>query len=178
MTTYGLRSVQDDDHEWLVDLHNDPSVLYNMTHPQPITMEHHMAWWSKISHDHRQLRLIFTVDGQRVGFTKFYDIDRANQNCVLGADIHKSFRGRGLAKCMWSLMLDKCFDELGLRRVSLTTAEYNTIGIKTYEGLGFQREGLLTQSLWRSGKFHDQICMYMLDIHWRHRSSSAIGGRA
>lgn len=171
-----LRSVTDDDHEFLLALHNDPDVLYNMTHSQPITMEHHMAWWSKISHDHRQLRLIFTVDGERVGFTKFYDIDRANQNCVLGADIHKSFRGRGLAKVMWSLMLDKCFDELGLRRVSLTTAEYNSIGIKTYEGLGFLREGVLTQSLWRSNKFHDQICMYMLENMWHDKLTPAIYG--
>lgn len=178
MTTYDLRPVRDDDHEWLVELHNDPQVLYNMTHPQPITMAHHMAWWEKISHDHRQLRMIFTVDGERVGFTKFYDIDRANQNCVLGADIHKSFRGRGLAKCMWALMLDKCFFELGLHRVSLTTAEYNNVGIRTYEGLGFLREGVLRESLWRADKFHDQICMYMLDLHWKYRSHQCIGGRA
>lgn len=178
MTTYALRTVNDDDHKWLVELHNDPVVLYNMTHPQPITMAHHLAWWSKISHDHRQLRLIFTIDGERVGFTKFYDIDRANQNCVLGADIHKSFRGRGLAKIMWSLMLDKCFDELGMHRVSLTTAAYNGVAVKTYEGLGFHHEGTLTQSLWRDNKFHDQYCMYMLDMHWKHRSTQAIGGRA
>ena len=164
-----LRPVEDSDHEWLVELHNDPVVLHNMTHPQPITMAHHLAWWEKIRHDHRQLRLIFVMDGKRVGFTKFYGIDRANQNCVLGADIHGDFRGQGLAKVMWSLMLRKCFDELGLHRVSLTTAEYNTVGRRVYEGLGFKDEGRLVQSLFRDGKFHDQILMYLLREDWKTR---------
>lgn len=175
--TYQLRLVEDDDHQWLVALHNDPQVLYNMTHPHQITMTQHKIWWEKISQDPRQLRLIFTVNGQRVGFTKFYDIDHANQNCVLGADIEKSFRGQGLAKHMWTLMLDKCFDELQLHRVSLTTASYNFVGIKTYENLGFLREGEMIESLKRDNKFYDQICMYMLNTHWKNRTMTSGGNQ-
>ncbi len=162
-----LRPVQDDDHQWLVDLHNDPIVLHNMTHPQPITLDSHMRWWERVSHDHRQLRLIFTIDNIRAGFAKFYDIDRANGCCVLGGDIHKDFRGNGYAKCLWTLILDKCFDELGLHRVSLTTAEYNAKAQRVYFGLGFKHEGKLTQSLYRDGKYWDQVCAYMLNEDWR-----------
>lgn len=161
-----LRPVNDDDHEFLVDLHNDPFVLRNVTHPQPITMEHHLAWWRKVSHDHRQLRLIFSVDSQRVGFTKFYDIDQANNCCVVGADIHRDHRGKGLAKFMYTLMGQVCFDRLNLNRVSLTTAEFNDVGIHLYKSLGFKEEGRLTKSLFRDGKYHDQICMYMLSDDW------------
>jgi len=162
-----LRKVNLDDHSWLLDLHNDPFVLRNLTNPLPITEHDHLKWWVKIITNEEQNRLIFTVDGQRVGFTKFYDFDFINQNCVLGADIHKDFRGRGYAKFMWQLMLRVCFEKRHLHRVSLTTAEYNEIGQRVYRGLGFKEEGRLTQSLFRDGKYHDQICMFLLHEDWQ-----------
>lgn len=161
-----LRPVSDDDHQWLVTLHNDPLVLQNLTHPQPITFEHHLRWWSQVKDDVHQLRLIFTVNYERVGAAKFYDIDHHNSCCVLGGDIHKDHRGKGYAKCMWALMLNKCFDDVRLHRVSLTTAEYNTVAQRVYSSLGFKYEGRLTQSLFRDGKYHDQICAYMLKDDW------------
>lgn len=166
VTLFKLREVKDQDHDWLVELHNDPVVLNNMTHCVPITHASHAAWWEKISVDHRQLRLIFEVKGQPAGFAKFYDIDYVNQNCVLGGDIHKQFRGQGYAKLMWTLMLRKCFDEFELYRVGLTTAEYNVIGRHVYEKLGFKEEGRLVKSLQRNNLYYDQILMRMLKPEW------------
>jgi RimJ/RimL family protein N-acetyltransferase len=157
---YKLRCVKEDDHHWLVDLHNDPLVLYNLTHPEKITIDDHMRWWSHLN-TNKERRFIFTVNDERVGFTKFYSIDSHNNNCVLGADIHKNHRGKGYARQMWSLMLEYCFNDLNMWRVSLTTAEYNKIGQKVYRKLGFVDEGRLVQSLNREEKYYDQILMYM-----------------
>jgi len=77
-----LRDVKDEDHPWLVELHNDPDVLRNLTNPCSITLEDHMRWWDKISKDSSQIRMIFEVDGSRAGFTKFYSIDKINKNCT------------------------------------------------------------------------------------------------
>ena len=115
----------------------------------------------------KEKRLIFYVDENRVGFTKFYSIDKNNSNCVLGADIERSHRGRGYAKHMWKLMLQKCFIEYDLHRVSLTTAEYNSIAIHLYTSLGFKVEGRSVESLFRDGRFYDQLCMYMLRNDWK-----------
>lgn len=164
-----LRPVDAGDHEFLVELHNDPVVLRNLTNPLPITMRHHMSWWRKVNNDHMQSRMIFEVDGERVGVTKFYAIDKHNRSCMLGADIHASHRGRGHAKTMWSLMLERCFNDLGLHRVCLTTAEYNVVAQHVYKSIGFIEEGRLVESLYREGKYWDQVCMYMLEEHWRAR---------
>lgn len=158
--TFGLREVIDVDHEWLVELHNDPVVLNNITNPNPITLEEHLAWWKSLN-PNREKRLIFTVDYERAGFAKFYQIDHTNHNCLLGGDIHKESRGHGFARHMWTLMLQFCFDELKLWRVALTTAEYNNIGQKVYRRLGFIDEGRHVQSLYRDGKYHDELLMYM-----------------
>lgn len=163
---YTLRSVSEHDHDWLVELHNDDLVLNNITDPKPITLLNHLRWWESIQHSKTEERLIFCKNGYHIGFTKFYKIDLCNRNCVLGADIHSVHRGNGYAKIMWSLMLDHCFEKLDLYRVSLTTAEYNKIGQRVYTNLGFKEEGRLVQSLYRDGKYHDQICMYMLKQMW------------
>jgi RimJ/RimL family protein N-acetyltransferase len=158
---YTLRDVRDDDHTWLVELHNDPEVLYNLTDPRPITLESHLAWWKSLNQS-SQIRKIFCADGKRAGFTKFYNIDRTNRNCVLGADLHREFRGQGLARHMWTLMLRFCFEDLNLHRVSLTTAEYNARARHVYSTLGFLEEGRMIASLYRDGKYYDQISMYLL----------------
>lgn len=164
---FDLKEVSSNDHQFLVDLHNDPVVLHNLTNNEPITLEQHIKWWDRIIHSNTELRLIFTVDGCNAGFTKFYSIDHANHCCVLGADLHKEYRGKGYAKPMWTLMLDRCFNDLNLHRVSLTTASYNLIAHKVYKNLGFKEEGRLTESLLRDGVYHDQIAMFLLRKDWR-----------
>ena len=154
-----------EDHMWLVELHNDPFVLKNITNPMPVSIDQHMSWYKNLNWQKEQ-RFIFYVDGVRAGFTKFYQIDRPNMNCVLGADLHKDFRGKGLAKSMWQLMLKKCFDELKLHRVSLTTASFNEIAQKVYVGLGFVEEGRKVESLYRDGVYFDEICMFLLYSSW------------
>jgi RimJ/RimL family protein N-acetyltransferase len=162
---FSLKDVREQDHEWLVELHNDPDVLKNLTNPEPITLDSHMRWWNSLNRN-KEKRHIFYVDDNRVGFTKIYSIDTINKNCVLGADIHKDYRGKGFAKHMWNLLVDECFSNLGLHRVSLTTACYNDIAQKVYKNLGFKEEGRNVESLYRGEKFYDCVCMYLLKTDW------------
>lgn len=156
-----LIDVTDTHHLWLVELHNDPLVLRNLTNPSPITLADHVRWWRSLDRT-KEIRKIFVVNGHPAGFCKFYAIDRQNASCVLGADLHPDFRGKGLSYMMWELMLDVCFNQYSMNRVALTTAEYNTIAQRVYSKLGFLEEGRLVQSLFRDGKFYDQVAMYML----------------
>jgi RimJ/RimL family protein N-acetyltransferase len=163
-----LVDVDDRDHSWLIELHNDPVVLRNLTDPTRITEERHMQWWRSLNVE-REIRKIFTINGRNVGFCKF-TVDRNNFSCVLGADIHRDYRGKGYSYLMWELMLSHCFNDLGMHRVSLTTAVYNEIGRKVYTRLGFLQEGVLVESLYRDGKFEDQICMFMLRTQYATRN--------
>lgn len=168
---YGLKKINNKNstHQWLLELHNDPLVLNNLTHPTPVTMKEHLAWWKKIRRDKRQMRCIFTIDGQNAGMCKFYDIDDVNGSCVLGADLHADFRGKGHAIHMWERMLELCFVGRRLHRVSLTTAEFNEVARYVYTKLGFKEEGRMHQSLRRDGKYHDQVCMRLLRDEWESR---------
>lgn len=166
---YALREVDENnnDHDWLVELHNDPVVLHNLNDPNPITACSHRNWWFYGRNRSKDFRYIFTVDGVRVGFTKFIAVDKVNNNCLLGADIHKDHRGKGYANPMWRLMLEYSFDHLKMWRVGLLTASYNEIAQKVYRKVGFVEEGKQIQSLNRNGQYFDQICMYMTEPMYR-----------
>jgi len=161
LKSLSLRNITNDDLQWLVDLHNDPLVLRNVTDPNPIDMVDQKKWFTSINENPRQERMIFEIRGRPAGIAKFYDIDQTNHCCVLGADLHKDFRGKKLSKFMWNLMLDYCFNQLHMHRVSLTVAEYNVIAKHVYSSLGFKEEGRLCQSLYRDGHYFDQVCMVM-----------------
>ncbi len=171
---YALREVKDDDHPWLVELHNDPVVLHNLTDPRPITLESHLSWWTGINKDAKQQRALFCADDLRIGFAKIYDIDLVNSNCILGGDIHRDFRGRGLAKVMWNLVLERCFNGLSLHRAGLSTASYNEIAQRLYKGLGFREEGRKVESLRRDGVYYDQVCMYITRAMWQEVASRPV----
>jgi len=162
---FELRQVVEDDHEWLVALHNDPLVLYNVTDPTPITLASHMEWWNGLDLN-KEVRLIFCIDKVRAGFCKFYEIDNNKKHCVLGADLHKDFRGKGFAKHMWTEILNVCFGSMGLERVSLTTAEYNKIAFRVYSWLGFETEDVQKDTLLRDGKTFNTFVMSMLKESW------------
>ena len=166
---FSLREICSEDHPWLVELHNDPAVLWNTRDPRPITLESHLQWWEKISSDPREERLIFSVDDVPAGIVKIYSIDAQNRHCTLGADLHQTFRGRGLAVIMWSMLIDRCFFDHALHRVGISTMESNKPARRVYAQLGFIEEGRITHCHLRNGEFHDAISLYMLEDAWKRR---------
>lgn len=170
---YALRPVfdTDEEHRWLVETHNDPVVLRNLTNNAPITLESHLVWWNRIQRNHLEERLIFCVNGERAGFTKFYSI--GSKSCLLGADLHRDYRGKGHAGPMWQLMLERCFIYYNLEYVELTTAEYNEIAQRVYKKLGFREIYRKTGSLIRENVAYDEIVMRLDRNEWKNEESSA-----
>ena len=63
-------------------------------------------------------------------------------------------------------MLDYAFDELGMYRVGLRVMAYNTAAIKTYEKVGFMREGTQRGAVWREGGRYDVHFYGILRDEW------------
>lgn len=78
----------------------------------------------------------------------------------------REFWGKGYGSDAMKLALDYAFDELNLRRVSLSVFEYNPRAIRCYEKLGFQHEGRVRQSINREGRRWDLVYMGILKEEW------------
>lgn len=76
--------------------------------------------------------------------------------------------GQGYGTDALRLILRYAFDELNLRRVTLSVFEYNERALHTYRKLGFVEEGRQRQRLLRFGKRWDMVVMGLLQAEWKH----------
>ena len=73
-------------------------------------------------------------DGKWLGFTAFYP--RRNEMYLSKFYVHKSQRGKGVARCMLELMIHAAKEE-GLEKISLNVNRHNDLAIGAYEKMGF-----------------------------------------
>ncbi len=75
-------------------------------------------------------------------------------------------RGRGYGGQALSLMLDFCFDTLGLHSVALGVFSFNDRAIACYRRAGFHEAGRRRESYFLHGQFYDRITMDILRDEW------------
>lgn len=63
-------------------------------------------------------------------------------------------------------MLRIGFESLDLHRISLGAFAFNTVALKTYEALGFKREGVERESALFGEQYVDCVEMSILDREW------------
>ena len=82
--------------------------------------------------------------------------------------------GQGYGTESTRLMLDLAFGALGLHRIALFVFEFNERAIRAYRRCGFVVEGRSRESIWRDGKWWDELAMSVLESDWqRLRASDA-----
>ena len=82
---------------------------------------------------------------------------------------------KGYGTDAMNVLLRYAFDELNLHRVSLTVFEYNPRAIRSYEKVGFVREGSERKFLVRDGKRWDMFYMGILREEWLARQQRDAG---
>ena len=105
-----------------------------------------------------------------IGVTGIDGIMWTHQVGFLGIGIGEATnRGRGYGREAMQLVTRFAFDELNLRRLSLTVFSYNTPAVALYESLNWVREGTYREYLLRDGQTHDMYLYGLLAREWRER---------
>ena len=115
-----------------------------------------------------------------VGSCAFSQVDGENGSAMFHITIgEKDVWGRGYGTETTRLMLDHAFGALGLHRVALTVFEFNERAIRAYRRCGFLVEGRARESIWRDGRWWDELAMSVLASEWRERRAlhGSEGGR-
>lgn len=76
------------------------------------------------------------------------------------------YRGQGYGSEAMALLLRFAFHELNLHRVQLTVFSYNLRAIHLYERLGFVREGVMREFLYRDRQHFDVVLYGLLAREW------------
>jgi RimJ/RimL family protein N-acetyltransferase len=165
-----LRPLDEADLDHCLRWINDPEVLVTLGRRQPTGRAAEREWLQDQykSDDHMNLAIVL-VDGDRhIGNCGFNEIDYINRSAVFGILIgEKDTWGQGYGPEAARLILKYGFEELGLHRIGLDVYSHNARAMRAYEKVGFVREGILRESFYRNGVYHDTIVMSVLESEWR-----------
>ena len=111
--------------------------------------------------------------GRLIGSCAFSQVDGENGSAMYHITIgEKDTWGRGHGTEATQLMLDHAFGTLGLHRIALTVFEFNERAIRAYRRCGFSVEGRARESIWRDGRWWDELAMSVLSSEWRTRRAA------
>lgn len=108
------------------------------------------------------------VTDRLVGTCAFSQLDGDNGSALYHITIGEADAwGRGYGTEATRLMLGHAFGNLGLHRIALFVFEFNERAIRAYRRCGFVIEGRSRESIWREGRWWDELAMSILESDWR-----------
>ena len=109
-----------------------------------------------------------------IGTCAFSQLDGDNGSALYHITIgEKDVWGQGYGTEATQLMLDHAFGTLGLHRVALFVFEFNERAIRAYRNCGFVVEGRARESIYRDGRWWDELAMSVLSTEWHDRRNPA-----
>lgn len=104
---------------------------------------------------------------QIIGVIGFFDIIWTNGVATFFIGIgDEDYVGRGIGSEAMELLFDFGFNELNLHRIQLNVISYNEKAIKAYEKMGFVKEGVYRELVYRDGERYDLYLYGMLRDEW------------
>jgi RimJ/RimL family protein N-acetyltransferase len=163
-----LRALTGDDITKTLEWNNQEDIkdLYS-GHPFPINIEMEKQWYDKILYSNIPTTVFgieLTKEKKLIGLSMLKNIDiifRKAEFAIFIGDAEE--RGKGYAKSATLQTLHIGFDKYHLHRIFLHVQENNQSAIKLYEKLGFIREGILRESIYKNGKYINEIVMSILE---------------
>jgi len=105
-------------------------------------------------------------DDSFVGTVWFKEVNTLDKNAELAIYMDKDHIGSGWGTDAQRTLLAFGFGTLGLERISLTVSATNARAIRSYEKVGFQREGVMRSSFRVAGERQDTLLMAILRDEW------------
>lgn len=167
-----LRPFAESDIERLVSWITDEALMIQWGgHPftWPLTTEQiHNHLEDALAASPRTSRLFTpTIEGEAVGYGELRDINLGQRSAVVSRVlIAQSSQGRGLGSQLVDALARVAFEEMQLHRLELQVFHFNQPAIRTYERLGFVREGTLREARVIDGVRQDLFVMGLLHPEW------------
>jgi RimJ/RimL family protein N-acetyltransferase len=169
-TRVRLRAVEPADYALLHSWLNDPEVMVYWGRPGNTQSLAEVS-----ANEEAQARrgtsrkyIIETLDGEPIGQIDYYDLDMVSRTAWTSIMIAKPDHwGGGYGTDAMRALLRYLFNELGLRRVTLTAIEENERARKSYLKNGFVQEGVLRDFMFFDGAQRNSVIMGVLADDFR-----------
>lgn len=160
-----LRSIIESDAPIMLESTKDEEIRYMTGTKSTFTLEQIQSYINNISKDssRNDLAICLKENDQMIGELSITDIEKEAKKAGIRISMNSiELTGKGYGTEAIRLILKFVFEDLKLNRLQLEVYSHNIRGIRTYEKVGFIKEGTLRESLFYNGKYSDEIIMSML----------------
>ena len=159
-----LRQLEPGDSGGLEPSFNDPALVRLLGLPGRRDAKFLRSLIDSAIHDPGALYMAIDLDERLVGYTFLDQIDWGHRHAVESGILISEPRlwAQGLGRAAFGRMLMHAFDDLSLHRASLGVLEENARAIRSYEALGFRKEGMRREALLLDTGWVDTVMMGVL----------------
>lgn len=168
-----LRPYKKEDIPRILELINDEEIKSLLTPgiPFPYTFEDEVKWMDSltaISSGVYSFAIETLSEGLYIGGCGVNSVDWKNSVVEVGIFIgDKAYLSKGYGTDAMRTLINFIFDEMNIHKVKLNVYSFNPRAIRSYEKLGFTKEGVLRKELFRAGAYHDIHVMGLFREEWR-----------
>lgn len=150
------------------DLDSEYQRLYD-SEPARLTSLNMQREWAEEWVKECQVFMIRTLaDDKVIGTMELDGFNWASGDAWVGIGLgERDYWGQGYGTDAMRVLIRYAFEELNLKRISLTVFEYNQRAINSYRKLGFQEEGRGRDQIRRDGRYWDMVFMGLLRDEWQ-----------
>ncbi len=150
-----LRTVEEADLSFIRQNISNPRVWRTLDRTRPMDGIEGEKWLRRRSDDDAVLDLLAAVDESPVGFVSIREDNDAWGTAWLSFWITPSEQGKGYGTAAARLAVEYTFDQRRRHKLIAHVFEGNEGSVRLLERLGFQREGVHREEVYRDGSFWD-----------------------
>ena len=168
MNRINLRALEPDDYILISQWHNDNEITKNLCGNHFfVSAARDKLWTEQRSTDESKgiyLAVCLVSSGEMIGYVSILNIDLRNQKLDIGGWLigQKKLWNQGYSKETVELLLQYIFNEFPINKCSSYCLEDHTISVKTHLSMGFNRDGVLREDVFKNGMFKNIIIFSML----------------
>lgn len=165
-----LRAIEEKDAPMLMEMINDPEIENAVVgYAYPVSLADQKQWIASLKNE-KTLRYAIDADGEFAGTAFVSSLDLKNRTGNMNIKLMKSAQGKGIASRAMKLVIEYCFNELNLNCVTANVIQRNEASRKLWEKLGFKKDGILRQRVYKNGEYHNLIAYSMLRDEFDERN--------
>jgi RimJ/RimL family protein N-acetyltransferase len=172
-----LRAAERSDIPAIVPWFNDYAISRFITTRAPMSMAQEERWYDSMLERQGTSAWFFLIcrlgDDTPIGSIGLFEVDPTNGSAGIGISLGDPANfGQGLGTDALEALLDFGFGRLRLERLWLDVYDFNERAIRSYEKVGFVREGVARHGAYRDGVFVDVVAMAILRDEWAARRAA------
>ena len=162
-----LRGLKLEDLAFLYAVENDESLWELSQIQTPFSKDVLQKYLETAQNDIKelkQLRLVITSKtNEPLGFIDLFDFDTLNKHAGVSIVLTEAHRGKGYGKDALSLLMEYSFNHLGLHQLYSNVLEDNSVSIRLFESLGFEKIGLKKRWRYYKGNYKNEYLFQFIN---------------